>query len=74
MLKSLLLFAVLFVTESYSLKKLKSVAFYLKNLLTERIGEYSDKKIKEILELDDFLVIEVDCSSFPKTSPELEYT
>ena len=48
------------------------LAFYLKNLPAKRIGEYSDAKIKDGLRKDGFIVIDVDCSAFPRTSPELE--
>ncbi len=51
---------------------LKPLAFYLKNLPAARVGTLSDEQIKTGLEADGFIVIEVDCSSFPKTSPELE--
>lgn len=50
----------------------KPLAFYLKNLPQTRIGEMSDDAIIADLKARDFIVIEVDCSSFPKTSPELE--
>ena len=50
----------------------KPVVFYLRNLPVERIGEYSDSRIKADLRSDGFLVLDVDCSVFPKTSPELE--
>ena len=50
----------------------KPVVFYLKNLPQERIGEWTDEKIKGDLEAEGYIVIEVDCSSYPKTSPELE--
>ena len=50
----------------------KPVVFYLKNLPQERIGEWTDEKIKSDLEAEGYIVIEVDCSSYPKTSPELE--
>ena len=50
----------------------KPLAFYLKNLPVERIGEYSDVRIKDGLRKDGFIVIDVDCSEFPRTSPELE--
>ena len=50
----------------------KPLAFYLKNLPIERVGEYSDAKIKAGLLSDGFIVIDVDCSDFPRTSPELE--
>lgn len=50
----------------------KPVAFYLKNLPIERIGEYSDNRIKADLRKEGFFVLEVDCSAFPGTSPELE--
>lgn len=48
------------------------VAFYLKNLPQERVGGWSDRQIRSSLESDGFIVIEVDCSEFPKSSPELE--
>ena len=48
------------------------VVFYLKNLPAERIGEFSDSHIKAELDREGFLVIDVDCSSFPRTSPHLE--
>ena len=51
---------------------LKPVAFYLKNLPGPRIGAWSDAQIKTDLEQKGFIFIEVDCSSFPTTSPELE--
>ena len=51
---------------------MKPVVFYLKNLPQERIGEWTDEKIKGDLEAEGYIVIEVDCSSYPKTSPELE--
>ena len=60
---------VFFTTASYAQKP---VAFYLKNLPCPRIGTDSDKDIIKDLEADDFVVIEVDCSLFPKTSPALE--
>ena len=50
----------------------KPLVFYLKNLPQERIGEYTDSKIKADLEAEGFIVIDVDCSSFPQTSPQLE--
>ena len=48
------------------------VAFYLKNLPQERVGEWSDSRIRSVLENDGFIVIDVDCSAFPKSSPDLE--
>ena len=48
------------------------VAFYLKNLPQERVGGWSDAQIRSSLENDGFIVIDVDCSAFPKSSPELE--
>lgn len=50
----------------------KPLAFYLKNLPCERIGECSDAEIKADLRENGFIVIDVDCSGFPRTSPELE--
>ena len=50
----------------------KSLVFYLKNLPQERIGEWTDSKIKSELQSEGYIVVEVDCSSYPKTSPELE--
>ena len=57
---------------SVSAQQKKPLAFYLKNLPYERIGEYSDERIISDLQDDGFMVIEVDCSSYPGTSPELE--
>ena len=48
------------------------VAFYLKNLPQERAGSCSDSQIRAQLEKDGFIVIDVDCSVLPKTSPHLE--
>lgn len=64
-----LLFSLL--ATGLSARQKMPLAFYLKNLPMEIIGEFSDSKIKSILENDGFIVIEVDCSGFPKTSPEL---
>ena len=50
----------------------KPLAFYLKNLPMERVGGLSDAQIKNQLRQDGFIVIDVDCSSFPRTSPQLE--
>ena len=50
----------------------KPLAFYLKGLPAPRIGEWSDDQIRADLENKGFIVIDVDCSSFPRTSPELE--
>ena len=50
----------------------KPVVFYLKNLPSERIGGLSDERIREELRADGFIVIDVDCSMFPKSSPYLE--
>lgn len=66
-----LLFSMLLTTGLYAQQK-KPLAFYLKNLPMERIGEYSDSRIIADLESDGFIVIEVDCSGYPRTSPELE--
>ena len=66
---SLLLFFVL-VCNAEPVKK--PLVFYLKNLPQERIGEYTDSKIKSDLEAEGFIVIDLDCSTFPKTSPQLE--
>lgn len=55
-----------------SAQQKKPVAFYLENLPGERIGEYSDERIISDLQDDGFVVIEVDCSRYPQTSPELE--
>lgn len=68
MLASLLLSSVLCSAEPEK----KPLVFYLKNLPLERVGEYSDAKIQADLRADGFLVIEVDCSAFPRTSPQLE--
>lgn len=51
---------------------LKPVAFYLQNLPGERIGTDPDNQIIADLEADGFLVVPVDCSTYPTTSPELE--
>ena len=51
---------------------LKPLAFYMKNLPCPRIGTQTDGQIRASLEADGFIVIDIDCSSFPKTSPELE--
>ena len=51
---------------------LKPLAFYMKNLPCPRIGTQTDGQIRASLEADGFIVIDLDCSSFPKTSPELE--
>ena len=48
------------------------VAFYLKNLPAPRIGTDPDADIVRDLRADGFLVVEVDCAAYPKTSPELE--
>lgn len=48
------------------------VVFYLKNLPGPRIGTDSDRDILRDLKKQGFLVEEVDCSRFPKQSPELE--
>jgi len=50
----------------------RPVAFYLKNLPAERIGGDSDAEIRHGLQEQGFIVIDVDCSVFPKTSPQLE--
>ena len=57
---------------SATAQTLKPVVFYLKNLPVQRIGEWSDKQIRTALEADGILVIDVDCSTYPTTSPELE--
>lgn len=48
------------------------VVFYLQNLPNERIGTETDETIIDSLKRQNFWVIPVDCSSFPRTSPELE--
>lgn len=48
------------------------VVFYLQNLPHERIGTETDEVIIDSLRRQNFWVIPVDCSSFPRTSPELE--
>ena len=50
----------------------KPVAFYLRNLPMERVGGLTDAQIKSQLRQDGFIVIDVDCSDFPRTSPQLE--
>ena len=50
----------------------KPLAFYLRNLPQERVGGCSDAQIKAQLRRDGFIVIDVDCSAFPRTSPQLE--
>lgn len=49
----------------------KPVVFYLQNLPYERIGTENDVTIVDSLS-QNFHVIPVDCSTFPRTSPELE--
>lgn len=50
----------------------KPLVFYLKNLPGERVGEFSDARIRSDLQSKGFIVIDVDCSGFPRTSPQLE--
>ena len=38
----------------------------------ERVGGFSDSQIMNQLSKDGFIVIDVDCSDFPRTSPQLE--
>ena len=64
--------ALLFCSVVLMGQEKKPVVFYLRNLPIERIGEYSDARIKADLWDEGFLVLDVDCSVFPKTSPELE--
>ena len=47
-------------------------AIYLQNLPGERIGEWTDQQIIADLQAQGMIVITHDCSSLPKTSPELE--
>lgn len=53
-------------------KTLKPVVFYLQNLPQERIGSETDIDIIDDLENQGFIVVTVDCSTFPTTSPDLE--
>ncbi len=48
------------------------VAFYLKNPPCPRIGTDSDEDIIRDLRADGFLVFEIDCVGYPKTSPAFE--
>lgn len=50
----------------------KPVVVYLQNLPGERIGTDSDEEIIRDLKADGFYVHQLDCSGFPRTSPELE--
>ena len=50
----------------------KPLAFYMKNLPQERIGEWTDEEIKADLESKGFIVVEHDCSSYPRTPVELK--
>ena len=53
-------------------RDLKPLAFYLKNLPCRRCGSMSDDEIHSDLRAKGFIVIDVDCSSFPSSSPGLE--
>lgn len=53
-------------------QNLKPVVFYLQNLPHERLGTDSDATIIDSLESQNFLVVTVDCSEFPRESPALE--
>ncbi len=69
----LIILSMLFCISSLSAQKtLKPVVFYLQNLPQERIGSLTDAVIIDSLQRQNFLVIPVDCSSFPRTSPGLE--
>ncbi|MEA4937856.1 MAG: DNRLRE domain-containing protein [Paludibacter sp.] len=66
---------ILFLSFSINLlaqKTPKPVVFYLQNLPQERIGTETDATIIDSLQKQNFWVIPVDCSTFPRTSPELE--
>lgn len=68
----LTLICQIFVFTLSAQKTPKPVVFYLQNLPQERIGTETDAVIIDSLQKQNFWVIPVDCSSFPKTSPELE--
>lgn len=68
----LIAFLLVFNIQLSAQKVSTPVAFYLQNLPLDRIGTDSDSEIVSDLEADGFLVILVDCSSYPSTSPELE--
>lgn len=67
-----MMFLVLSVALGAAERVKMPVVFYLRNLPMERIGSHSDEKIRSDLQSQGFIVIDVDCSSFPKTSPALE--
>jgi len=71
-LVSLLFSLILSISTLSAQKTLKPVVFYLQNLPQQRIGSLTDVEIMDSLQRQNFLVIPVDCSSFPRTSPELE--
>ncbi len=71
-MKKTFFFLLLTTLCSFTLLSQKPVVFYLNNLPFPRIGTESDDGIIRELKADGFLVLEVDCSVFPKTSPELE--
>lgn len=64
--------AFCFATMLLAQVQTKPVAVYLQNLPCARIGSLSDSEIKTQLENNGFYVLPLDCSTFPKTSPELE--
>jgi len=53
-------------------KKAVEVAVYLHHLPCQRLGEESDEACMARLQQQGFMVIPLDCSQFPPTSPELE--
>ena len=67
-----LFFANLFLVGATAQKTLKPVVFYLQHLPYERIGTATDEAIMDSMRNQNFWVIQVDCSSFPRNSPELE--
>lgn len=74
-LKTFLLLLIILVNTPailYSQTYLKPVVFYLQNLPYDRIGTMTDDAIIDSLARMDYLVIPIDCSSYPRTSPELE--
>ena len=68
----LVVFCLLVSVTLSAQKTPKPVIFYLQNLPQERIGTEMDAVIIDSLQRQNFWVIPVDCSTFPRTSPELE--
>lgn len=65
-------FSLFLIAAATAQKTPRLVVFYLQNLPHERIGTLTDEVIIDSLRRQNFWVIPVDCSSFPRTSPELE--